>query len=514
LPASSRYPRAASAISLVLLLCNCGDGPTGPGAKPGVRAVAGAGVTDTVDAQPLQALVVEVRGENGSLASGVVVRFEPKPTSEATYYEPTVYVCPLSALDCGYYGGLLATDTTDANGRAKVTVRMGRVAGQGVVRLVVPEFGLADSVAYTITPGAAAEVRALGADPGLDIGGTATLSGRVVDRYNNARTETPTLSLGPGSAITLNATTGTVTAQDMGTQWVLMRYNSFVDSARVRVVPGGRLLVWSSEERVVRLVNLNGTDERTIASNVSSDFGAFPQFDPTRQRITLHAGSESYGGTPNILIVVDTTGAARRDIGPTVGFSAIMATRQLADGTVLVVAARSSDASHPGYSLWRVASDNTITFLVALPELEAIYGGADISHDGTRVAYVASHNYTPELRVHNVSSGSTIALDGNGNSPRWSAQDDRILYLATPSGYAFYGGVATVINTNGSGRRVLGNADFNPGMAWSPDGTYVVGRSSDDQGLRLLRVSDGASVSLRFPTATGCCHDYWQPDWR
>ena len=514
MPASPRYPRVASAISLILLLANCGDDPTGPGAKPGVRAVAGAGVTDTVDAQPLQALVVEVRGENGSLASGVVVRFEPKPTSEATYYEPTMRVCPLAALVCGPFGGLLATDTTDANGRAKVTVRMGRVAGQGVVRLIVPEFGLADSATFTITPGAPAEVRALGADTALDIGGTATLSGRVIDRYNNTRTEATTLSAGPGSAITLDATTGTVTARDMGTQWVLMRYQSLVDSARVRVVPSGRLLVWSSSERVVRLVNLNGSNERTIVSNVSSDYGAFPQFDPTRQRITLHAGSESYGGPPNNLIVVDTTGAPRRDIGPAVGFSTIMATRQLADGTVLVVAVRSSDASHPGFSLWRVATDNTITFVVALPELESTYGGADISHDGTRVAYVASYTYPAVLRVLDVSSGSTTVLEANANSPRWSAHDDRIVYLVTPSGYALYGGVATVINANGTGRRVLGNADFNPGITWSPDGTYVVGRSSDDQGLRLVRVSDGAAVALRFRTATGCCHDYWQPDWR
>ncbi len=34
--------------SLILLLANCGDNPAGPGAKPGVRAVAGAGITDTV----------------------------------------------------------------------------------------------------------------------------------------------------------------------------------------------------------------------------------------------------------------------------------------------------------------------------------------------------------------------------------------------------------------------------------------------------------------------------------
>ena len=481
-----------------------------------MHAVAGAGVTDTVDAQPVQALVVEVRGENGGLARGVLVRFEPTRHAEGHpyYAEPTVNVCPITALECAISSGLLATETTDANGRAKVTVRMGRFAGKGVVRLIVPELGLADSATFTITPGAPANVRALDADPGLDIGGTATMRGRIVDRYENARTEVPTITAGPGSAITLDASTGTVTGRDMGTQWVFMRYGSLVDSARVRVIPGGRILVWSSEEKVVRLVNLNGNDERTIISNVASDYGAFPQFDATRQRITLHDGSEEWGGPSNHLIVVDTTGASLRDVGPASGFSTILATRILADGTVLVVASRSTDPNNPDFALWRVATDNTITSLVALPDLEFLYGGADISHDGTRVVYAATHVYIHELRVLNVASGSTTVLDTYANSPRWSKQDDRIVYLIHGAGFGPYGGDVAVINANGTGRRVLGNANFNPGISWSVDGTYVIGRSSDDQGLRLLRVSDGSVVSLRFRTATGCCHDYWQPDWR
>ena len=518
MPVSPRKARVTFCISLIILLANCGGDSTGPVSEPGVRAVAGAGITDTVDAEPLQALVVEVRDQNGALASGVVVRFEPTEASENPpyYSEPTVRVCSLSALDCNdYFGGLLAIDTTDARGRAKATVRMGHVAGQGVVRLVVPEFGLADSATFTITPGAAAAVRAVSADTTLYIGGTATLSGHVVDRYENARTETTTLSAGPGSAITLNAATGAVTAREMGTQWVFMRYNALVDSARVGVVPSGRIVVWAAYEQAIRLVNLNGSDERTLITSVASDFGAFPQFDPTRQRITLHAGTVFYGGAANNLIVMDTTGASRRDIGPAIGFSNIMATRYLADGTVLVVGIRSSDSSHPDFSLWRVATDNTITFVVALPGLGYTYGGADVSHDGTRVAYLSSSSFPSELRLLDVASGSTTLLGTNGSSPRWSAQDDRLVYLGTSSGYPQSGGVPTVINANGSGRRVLGTAEFSPGISWSPDGTYVIGRSSDYQGgLRVLRVSDGASVSLRFPTATGCCNDYFQPDWR
>jgi hypothetical protein len=70
-----------------------------------------------------------------------------------------------------------------------------------------------------------------------------------------------------------------------------------------------------------------------------------------------------------------------------------------------------------------------------------------------------------------------------------------------------------VSNADGGGRRATGTASFSPGIAWSPDGTYIIGRSSES-GLRLVRVSDGANVLLRFSSATGCCHDYFQPDWR
>jgi len=457
--------------------------------------------------------VVEVRGANGSVARGVIVRFESEMTAQTPqfYPRPAVTVCPLAALNCF---GQAVIDTTDSRGRAKVRVQMGVIAGTYFVRAIVPELGIADSAKYTITPGAPAGVRAAGAiDTALMIGGTATLGGRVVDRYSNARTETPTLSLGAGNAIALNAATGVVTALDMGNQWVFARYNSFFDSARVRVVPPGRLLVWSSDETTVRLVNTDGTAERKIIGGVSSDYGAFPQFDPTRQRLTLHAGTASYGGgPPNDLIIIDTTGAVRRDIVADIGFDLIMSTRYLADGTVLLVGMRHADFSRTSPSLWRVATDNTITVVAALPGIAGSYGGADISHDGTRVVYVAS-SYPSELRVLDVASGSTTLLDTNVNSPRWSAQDDRIVYLGAPSN-GYYDGVATVINADGSGRRVLATVDLSPGIGWSPDGTYVIGRNADVSGLRVIRVSDGASVTLRFPSATGCCHDYWQPDWR
>lgn len=520
MPATPRPARVASAICLALLFASCGGdgGPSGPSGprEAGIRAVLGAGITDTVDAQPLQALVVEVRGSGGVLASGVLVRFQSVPSADSTRrLEIPVFLCALSAPDCGSFGGQFITDTTDTQGRAKITVRLGTIAGPAFVRVTVPELGLADSVTYTVKPGAVAGVLADSRDTTLDIGGTATVRGHVVDRHLNTRPEHPTITAGPGSAITLDPATGIVTGRDMGTQWMFVRFNSFADSTNVAVIPPGRLVVWSSFERVVRLVNLNGSNERLLLTDVDSDLGAFPRFDPTRQRVILYTGSPF--GRPNHIIVIDTTGSPRRDINAFNGFSLIIATRQLTDGTVLVVGQADGDTSpHPGFSLWSVGTDNTITLVAALPEMAQTYGGADISHNGSRVAYVANTASATELRVLDVSSGSTIVLEpSTASSPRWSAQDDRVAYLVPGnSGSIPPFGALVVTNADGTGRNALGNAPLSPGLAWSPDGKYIVGRPVSGGALRVLRLSDGANVILKFSGGTGCCHDYWQPDWR
>jgi hypothetical protein len=522
---------AALAVVLGVLSACGGDGgdPTEPPPAPptGVRAVAGAGVTDTIDAQFTQALVVEVRRPDGTPARGAVVRFEARPPADSTRRNDfAVYVCPLSAQTCGISAtgtgttAQFSADTTDVEGRAKTIVRLGRVAGRAVVRVSVPELGFVDSVSYTVTAGAAARVRAAAADTGLDIGATATLRARVVDRYGNARSETPALSLGTGDAIALDAASAVVTARGMGTQWLYARLGTLADSTSVRVVPPGRLVVWAaSSGQSLRLVNLNGTGTRTLVTGVSSDFGVFPRFDATRQRVTLHAGSESFGGSPNRIIVVDTSGTPRRDIGPAGigpagGLNGVIAVRQLSDGSVLAVARRPLEAS---YAVWRVAANDAITLVAPLPALSGGYGAADLSHDGTRLAYVATTpGFTQELRVLTLATGASTALETNGRSPRWSSQGDRVAYLVPAPNSGSIEGVLVTVAPDGTGRRALGSTILSPGLAWSPDGAYLLGRVAafGTAALQLVRVSDGASVLVRFRTAAGGSEDYYQPDWR
>jgi hypothetical protein len=507
---SESVPRRFSLIGLVVLLAGCGGDATGPVNKPGIRVIAGAAITDTVDAAPLQALVVEVRGDGGRLVSGAVVRFQSQPPSDtARRFDPAIFVCALTVPTCS--GSEFVTDTTDAAGRAKVAVRMGHVAGRAVVLLTVPELGVEDSAAFTVTPGAASQMTLLPRDTVLDIGGTATIKAHLADRYGNARSEVPTLSAGSGNAITLDVATKTVTARDMGTQTVYARTASLIDSTVVSVVPPGRLVVWSSALQVVRLVDINGKGERTLITNVHSDFGVFPHFEQTRQRVTLHSGAGLGGGPSNNAIVIDTTGAPRRDIS---GFSQIITVRQTNDGNVMVVGRRPSDTN--GYYVFRVTADNTITLVAALTGVWGsyagpdTYGAADITYDGSRVAYITGTT----LNVLNISSGTTTTLDQNARSPRWSVQGDRLVYLVNPTSPDALDGAATVINADGTGRTALASYAFSPpGLAWSPDGKYVIGRTAEGIGLRILRVSDGAQALVRF-TSNNQQMDYYQPDWR
>lgn len=498
--------------------CGGGDGPTAPTVTAGVRAVAGMGLTDTIEAQPLQALIAEVRGPDGKPVQGTVVRFEAQPSPDTTKRGvAAISVCAISAPSCGQAGNTgvdqFASDTTDAQGRAKAVVRLGRVAGRAVIRLKVPVLAYEDSATFTVTAGAAARVRASSPDTIIEIGSSTVLRGQVVDRFGNARPELPVMTAGPGNAVTIDAATGAVSAKALGEQWVFLKVGSLADSTIVRAVPAGRLVVWSSLNRSVYLMDMNGANRRLLVTGVASDFGAFPRFDASRRNVTMHDGTSDYGGTPGFLVLVDTATSTRRDV-TTASFTGIMATRYMADGSILVVSARQGS----GVALWRVGADGSVTLKAALPNVSLSYGGADISADGARVAYTTPNgSYGNDISVVDVASGAAWPLVKNAHSPRWSPQGDRVAYLASASSYN-YDGPPAVVNADGTGARTISGTTFYSGIAWSPDGAYLLGRSASyaDWGLRVVRLSDGVSVLLRFRNVfgTGPLEEVYQPDWR
>src|SRR5512145_1920992 len=65
-------------LVLAFSIVTCGD-PAAVIGPPGLTIIAGAGVTDTIEAQPTQALIVEVRTPSGAPARGAVVHFASGP---------------------------------------------------------------------------------------------------------------------------------------------------------------------------------------------------------------------------------------------------------------------------------------------------------------------------------------------------------------------------------------------------------------------------------------------------
>jgi len=246
---------------------------------PQLKVIAGELVTDTVQAAAAQRLVAEVKRRDGKPAVGVIVRFEVLAHANLLRAsESSISICPLTPNGCSS-DSRLAIDTTDADGRVQAQVRMGTVAGTGRVLVLAPNFGIADTATFTITPGAGVRLKALSTDTTLDIGTTVTLRGHVLDRFNNVRADVATVSAGSGNTFAIDAASGNVSARELGIQWLYSRFATFADSSRVRVLPPGRLVVWTGSS--IRLINLDGKDGRTIVTGIESHLGTFPRFDGT-----------------------------------------------------------------------------------------------------------------------------------------------------------------------------------------------------------------------------------------
>ena len=110
-----------AALFAITVLVACGGGRNSEPTEAAIgelRIVAGAGVSDTVQARPLQALVVEVR-EGGHPRPGLIVYFQTLPTADTTRrFESTILTSNIAANSFG----TLTSDTTDASGRFHVEV--------------------------------------------------------------------------------------------------------------------------------------------------------------------------------------------------------------------------------------------------------------------------------------------------------------------------------------------------------------------------------------------------------
>ncbi|MGH7677071.1 MAG: TolB family protein [Gemmatimonadaceae bacterium] len=472
---SFRQSRLVAASVALLLASSCGDDPAGPNLRePGIRIIAG-GSADTVTARPIQALIIEARGEGGALAIGRVVRFSTisPPFSPSAPPPALVFV---SALTSNFFN-TFAADTADQEGRAAVLLGMGTVAGEAMLEVSVPETGIADTITVTIQPGAPARARFNVRDTVLLTDSSFALSAPLVDRFNNPRTELATLvNLTP----TICSLTGAqVKGTVMGRCMVEAQHGEMRDTARASVLPFARFAVVANGQ-ALRLVSTNGTGLKNLLAIVDQVLS--PGWAPDGSALVIYEGDPT---TSARLSVVDTNGVKLKTVGQNTDMNLASFGRFSPDGQWVYFTGRA--ASLDPFLIWRMKPDGSERTAVTTPD-----GGVpfrvDASPDGVTIAYDLGN----QIILANVSTQQKTPTGVQGVAPSYSPDGQTIAY------YGPGGSELRVMNANGTNvRTVLGGGflEWQPPQ-WTSDGQWLL-----VSGPRFVNVADGTVITV--PTLSG-----------
>jgi WD40 repeat protein len=436
-------------------LSACGDS-VDPEGGPRLRILAGANLTDTIGAAPVQGLVVQVINESGRPEAGVEVRFDA--TSQS------------SLMRVGRVGdaqqSLVTAATTDGNGRAIALVRFGTRAGAGFVVVSAPIYNLVDTARYTLAPGAAVRVTLSPKDTAVERGATFRYRGSTVDRAGNARLDPATYE--STRANVLVTSSGDATAVEHGFAVVKVRVQigstMSVDSGRVAVVPQARIAVAESNGGALFTVDLSGSGRTQIAASALASSWA-----PDGTRLVFN----NYSG----LWLIDMAGNVTAV--PTPGVSGATWPEYSADGQWIYFQGNLSTGTH----IFRIRPDATGMELLT-PGIRALMPTP--SPDGRSVAFT-TQNYGGQLHVLDLASRTARIIGGpqeTATAPRWSPDGNWIAYTGSTG--------LTLIRPDGTGlRRITGS--IGAGIAWSPDSRYVIGFAGV---AVLIDVVEGVGVPL------------------
>ena len=469
-----RHVQQLAATTFLLAACGCAGSGSTDVALGGLRVVAGADVSDTVQARPLQALVVEVR-DGGQLKPGVMGRFEMLPTADTTRrFEATILTSNIAQ-----NGFTTATsDTTNASGRASALVQLGTIAGEVGLRVSSPELGIADTVHFTVLPGRATRIAMATRDGEVAFGGSYDIGAAAADRFGNRRDDA--LTFFSASALATVDATGKVRAgQEIGRGLVFVSSGSIADTARFTVIPRVNLAFVYLGETATWIAD-GKTDGSSIRTRIQSESPGYPSASPTSESIAFQRPFGAYSR----IFVVDGTGA-ERDLLQGTAFLSTYFPRYSADGSYIYFGARDSS----GFGLWRVRSDGSA--LERMATALSVAASPGMSPDGSRIAY---SDYDA-LYVLNVATGSKAKVGPPGEFPVISPDGQRLAYFNNA-------GIA-VANSDGTSLRQLNIPRIiksDAGLAWLPDSKWLITR--DWYSPILVNANTGEALTLR--SIDGC----------
>ncbi len=485
----ARHPAVPAVFALLFVLA-CGRSPDAPpgGVAPALKIVLG-GVSDTILATPrfpLDALVVQVWGLTGEPERDAGVVFDASvsgcPDYPYYYYHDCSRILLRSPIDGTFASRVMAL--TDAEGRAAVRLRMGPVAGPAFVRITVQGYGLADSAAFTVLPGAAFAVRRLTPDTTLDLDGTFAARGGVVDWPGNLLSDPVTFEA-TSPAVQVSAA-GTVSARAIGRGYVRVHAAvggaTVTDSSSVTVVPKARLVI--SLGGRLKLSSLAGGDARVLGRSLYDGQADGAVWSPTGGQIVYATRTE-----PGGLVTSDTLGSMT--LLTSLGVRFPMAPEYSRDGLWIYF----HGANAGGVTqVFRVHPDGSGVEALQPPTDEGRFPSP--SPDGTRFAYASGSD---RLVVKTIATGHADTLATPGFTwvccIRWSPDGNWIAFVQTYDGSSI-----GLIRPDGSGLRNLGG--WGGVLSWSPDSKWLV-----TGGLTLVDVTAGTFYRLTTPAFSAA----WQP---
>ena len=483
-----RMPFARVAVLATLVACGAAE-QTSPEVAPGspatIRVVSGEGQTDSALAILAARIVVEVRDSAGRLVRNAPVMFAPLSEPGADWREgPAASFCSNSVVDsCIEY----AHRDSAFNGQASAIVRLGRRAGTARVQvslvetpLALLETPIADTATLTVKPGAPVRVASTPKDSSAYVGSSYRVIGRVFDQYGNERLGDAITFTGGNAAATASAD-GVFKAQTVGRAFAIARSGSLADTAWITVPPRGTIAAmepgsWGST-RIVK-VELDGSGLKRIAPVEDTYYGTQPDWI-SGSEVAFDSGG--YNGER--ILVADTLGNVRRLTAPG---TPTLAEGYVAGGPGGAVYFDAWGGGDYGTALWKVSAPGTMPVRIGPnPPGNANAWQATVAPDGLRLAYVDVNR--GGLSILDIATGAMTPLNIAATTPRWSPAGDWIVFGA--------GGTLHLVHPDGTMMTdVAGARPFSPRADWSPDGAWLIVRSS--KRLELINVRSGEILPL------------------
>jgi hypothetical protein len=465
----SRLPFKAILLLTLLLACGGGGESTTAPNGTGIRIVAGAPVTDTVLARPLQALVAEARLAGQPLV-GVVVRFEAMPSPDTSRrFEQAVSVAKITQNTLGW----VVSDTTNSAGRASSLVQLGTIAGVARVVVSIPELGLADTAAFTVEPGNAARIFFTPRDTALLAGSSYNVSAWVTDRHGNKRSDPVTFTRGSNTA-SVDAAGHVTVGSTVGRGAATMTAGSVTDSARFVLLPAEPIALFYNDFGAgsIATARLDGSALKLLTAATQP---AFPNMSPTGDLIAYQQ-QENDG---SVIYVVDGAGARRRLVDARLVWPQQSA-HFSGDGQFIYF---SGKAPGDGPAVWRVRVDGTSLTKIVNILSNSSGGQIGVAPDGSRIAY---SEYTG-VTVMELATSAKTYLNGYGSFLEFSPDSKRLAYLSSS---------IIVANANGTSPKQVTDAlaTFDAGLTWLPGGSWLLVRANF--GPMIINISTGEAIRL------------------